>query len=84
MVIQTQDLNIYNINAVVIKTQRYVYIFHHWIKKLFSEDNKVAVTLSGWVRQTRTKWNSVKLCCPSRSACLFSLLSHENKESLFI
>ena len=26
----------------------------------------------------------MKLCRPLRSGCLFSLLSHENKESLFI
>ena len=36
---QSQNFNIYNINEVIIQTQKL--IFHNWINKLFSEEDKV-------------------------------------------
>ena len=62
----------------VIKLRNISYL-HNWIEKLFSEDNKVAGPAT--YEQTETVGNYVALL---RSVCLFSLLSHENKESLFI
>ena len=35
-----QDFNIYNINEIRIQTEKY-FVFHNWINKLSSEENKV-------------------------------------------
>ena len=60
---------------------------YNWINKLFSEKNKVPRTLFEVRKAAGSatyKQNSMKLCRPLTSACLLSLFSHENKESLFI
>ena len=40
--IQTQNLNIYNINKVIFRN---VYFSHNWINKMFSKENKLPRTL---------------------------------------
>ena len=54
---ETQNINIYNINEVIMQTQKYSF-FQIWNNKPFSEENKVAGSAT---------------CCPLRSVCLFSL-----------
>lgn len=58
--------------------------FHNWINKLFLEENKVSWTLfearklaASATYKLNKKSNSLKLCCPFTSVCLFSL---ENEE----
>ena len=66
--IQTQNLYLYNINKTIIQTQKYLF------KKVTpTEDGKVAESAKYKEKQL------VKLCCPLRSVCLFSLISHETK-----
>ena len=52
---------------MLIPTHKYDFFFHKWIKKLFSEENKVPRTLfearkvAGSAKYKQSKWNCVVL-----------------------
>ena len=61
--------------STTIQIQKYL-LSLNWINKLFSEENNVPRRRSrrlndGRVRHLSPKQNSMKLCCPLRSVCLF-------------
>ena len=65
-----------------------VYLFHNWINKLFSKENKVPSTLfearklAGSVNYKQVKQYEIVLSF--KVSLFFSLFIHEYEESLFI
>ena len=80
--IQTQNSNVYNLNEVIIQTQRNFFPPRKWINKLLSEEMKFpehCLKLERW--QGLPHVNTVKqyyLYCPWRSVSSFSLFNYEN------
>lgn len=52
--IQTQNFYIYSINEVIAQSHKYIYFFHNWINKLFSEETKNPWTL--WYKTLPVHW----------------------------
>ena len=77
--LQTQSFDVDNVNYVIMHT-----LFHDWINKPFSEENKHPRRLfearevagSATYKQSKTVWSCGVLL---RSVCFFSLCSRENK-----
>ena len=78
--------SLYNINEVIIQTQKYIYIFFsdNWINKLFSEENKVPRTLfeaRNVAGSATYKDQFVFSVMKTKTVCLFSLCMHKKKIS---